>query len=103
MHRLKVGRRVDETSPWSMPSAGRLARQRHLPAVPWTGRPCPIRRSGHPLKLRTCSTQGVHARDGHAHGACIKARLNIVISGGTGCGKTLMLNTLSSFIPHDDA
>jgi len=34
--------------------------------------------------------------------ACIKARLNIVISGGTGCGKTTLLNTLSSFIPHEE-
>ena len=34
--------------------------------------------------------------------ACIKARLNVVISGGTGCGKTTLLNTLSSFIPHDE-
>src|SRR6185436_5632406 len=33
--------------------------------------------------------------------ACIKARLNIIISGGTGCGKTTLLNTLSSFIPHN--
>src|SRR5712672_4309004 len=34
--------------------------------------------------------------------AAIKARLNIVISGGTGCGKTTLLNTLSSFIPNDE-
>src|SRR5262249_56122675 len=34
--------------------------------------------------------------------ACIKAHLNIVISGGTGCGKTTLLNTLSSFIPHEE-
>src|SRR6201984_3159991 len=34
--------------------------------------------------------------------ACIKARLNIVISGGTGCGKTTLLNTLSSFIPQEE-
>src|SRR5204862_6215886 len=34
--------------------------------------------------------------------ACIKARLNVVISGGTGCGKTTLLNTLSSFSPHDE-
>jgi len=34
--------------------------------------------------------------------AAIKARLNIIISGGTGCGKTTLLNTLSSFIPSDD-
>ncbi|MBI2026597.1 MAG: CpaF family protein [Deltaproteobacteria bacterium] len=31
--------------------------------------------------------------------ACIEARLNIVISGGTGTGKTTLLNVLSSFIP----
>src|SRR5207247_3057352 len=34
--------------------------------------------------------------------ACIKARLNIIISGGTGCGKTTLLNTLSSFIPSEE-
>src|SRR5438132_10878633 len=34
--------------------------------------------------------------------AAIKARLNIIISGGTGCGKTTLLNTLSSFIPHNE-
>jgi len=34
--------------------------------------------------------------------ACVKARLNIVISGGTGSGKTSTLNILSSFIPNDE-
>src|SRR5215210_7161522 len=34
--------------------------------------------------------------------AAIKARLNVVISGGTGCGKTTLLNTLSSFIPSEE-
>jgi pilus assembly protein CpaF len=34
--------------------------------------------------------------------ACVKARLNIFISGGTGSGKTSLLNVLSSFIPHDE-
>src|SRR5690606_41441262 len=31
--------------------------------------------------------------------ACVKAQLNIVVSGGTGTGKTTVLNSLSSFIP----
>jgi pilus assembly protein CpaF len=34
--------------------------------------------------------------------ACVRGRLNIVISGGTGSGKTTMLNVLSSFIPADE-
>jgi pilus assembly protein CpaF len=32
--------------------------------------------------------------------ACVHARLNVIISGGTGSGKTTMLNALSSFIPN---
>ena len=34
--------------------------------------------------------------------ACVEARLNIVISGGTGSGKTTFLNILSQFIPNDE-
>jgi pilus assembly protein CpaF len=34
--------------------------------------------------------------------ACVKARLNVVVSGGTGSGKTTFLNCLSSFIPVDE-
>jgi pilus assembly protein CpaF len=35
-------------------------------------------------------------------GACVKARLNLVVAGGTGSGKTTLLNVLSSFIPEDE-
>ena len=34
--------------------------------------------------------------------ACVEARLNIVVSGGTGSGKTTTLNVLSGFIPDDE-
>ncbi len=34
--------------------------------------------------------------------ACVEARLNIFVSGGTGSGKTTFLNVLSSFIPNDE-
>lgn len=34
--------------------------------------------------------------------ACVKGRLNIIVSGGTGSGKTTTLNILSSFIPNDE-
>ena len=35
-------------------------------------------------------------------GACVRGRLNIVVSGGTGSGKTTTLNVLSNFIPDDE-
>ena len=33
---------------------------------------------------------------------CVNSRLNVVVSGGTGSGKTTTLNVLSSMIPHDE-
>ena len=34
--------------------------------------------------------------------ACVKGKLNVLISGGTGTGKTTMLNALSAFVPGDE-
>jgi pilus assembly protein CpaF len=38
----------------------------------------------------------------HFINQCVKGRLNVVVSGGTGTGKTTLLNVLSSFIPTDE-
>jgi pilus assembly protein CpaF len=38
----------------------------------------------------------------HFINQCVKGRLNIVVSGGTGTGKTTLLNVISSFIPGDE-
>jgi pilus assembly protein CpaF len=34
--------------------------------------------------------------------ACVEAKLNVIVSGGTGTGKTTLLNVLSGFIPHGE-
>ncbi|MFR2824508.1 MAG: ATPase, T2SS/T4P/T4SS family [Enterocloster bolteae] len=34
--------------------------------------------------------------------ACVKARANVVVCGGTGSGKTTLLSILSNFIPEDE-
>jgi len=34
--------------------------------------------------------------------ACVKARLNVIVSGGTGSGKTTTLGVISAFIPEDE-
>jgi pilus assembly protein CpaF len=101
----KVGRRVDETSPMvdaRLPDGSRV--NAIIPPLALDGPSMSIRRFGaNPLRLedllnyRTFTPEMAMLME-----ACIKARLNIVISGGTGCGKTTLLNTLSSFIPHDE-
>jgi pilus assembly protein CpaF len=101
----KVGRRVDETSPMvdaRLPDGSRV--NAIIPPLALDGASMSIRRFGtNPLKLedllnfKTFTPEMAMLME-----AAIKARLNIVISGGTGCGKTTLLNTLSSFIPGDE-
>src|ERR1700680_3677834 len=101
----KVGRRVDETSP--MVDARRPAGSRFnaiIPPLALDGPSMSIRRFGaNPLRLEDLLNYKAFTPEmAMLMEACIKARLNIVISGGTGCGKTTLLNTLSSFIPHEE-
>jgi pilus assembly protein CpaF len=101
----KVGRRVDETSPMvdaRLPDGSRV--NAIIPPLALDGPSVSIRRFGaNPLKLedllnfKTFTPEMAMLME-----AGIKARLNMIISGGTGCGKTTLLNTLSSFIPSED-
>jgi pilus assembly protein CpaF len=101
----KVGRRVDETSPLvdaRLPDGSRV--NAVIPPIALDGASLSIRRFGaNPLKLEDLLNYKAFSPEmAMLLEACIKARLNIVISGGTGCGKTTLLNTLSSFIPTDE-
>src|SRR6202453_907338 len=101
----KVGRRVDETSPMvdaRLPDGSRV--NAVIPPIALDGPSLSIRRFGaNPLKLEDLLNYKAFTPEmAMLMEACIKARLNILISGGTGCGKTTLLNTLSSFIPSDE-
>src|SRR3954466_11836476 len=101
----KVGRRVDETSPMvdaRLPDGSRV--NAIIPPLALDGASVSIRRFGaNPLKLEDLLNYKAFTPEmAMLMEACIKARLNILISGGTGCGKTTLLNTLSSFIPGDE-
>ena len=100
----KVGRRVDETCPMvdaRLEDGSRV--NAIIPPLALDGAAVSIRRFGsNPLKLedllnyKALTPEMVMLLEG-----CIKARMNMIICGGTGSGKTTLLNTLSSFIPND--
>jgi len=100
----RVGRRVDETSPMvdaRLEDGSRV--NAIIPPLALDGAAVSIRRFGsNPLKLedllgfKAFTPEMVMLMEG-----CIKARLNMIICGGTGSGKTTLLNTLSSFIQND--
>ncbi|QVL34185.1 CpaF family protein [Telmatocola sphagniphila] len=101
----KIGRRVDETSPLvdaRLPDGSRV--NAVIPPIALDGASLSIRRFGsNPLKLEDLLNYKAFSPEmAMLMEACIKSRLNVVISGGTGCGKTTLLNTLSSFIPSDE-
>src|SRR6476659_8149530 len=101
----KVSRRVDETSPLCdarLPDGSRV--NAVIPPIALDVASLSIRRFGAtPLKLEDLLNYKAFSPEmAMLLEACIKARLNVVISGGTGCGKTTLLNTLSSFIPQDE-
>jgi pilus assembly protein CpaF len=100
-----IGRRVDESSP--MVDARLADGSRVNAIIP------PLSLVGPVITIRKFSATPYTVDDLVRFGtstpemfefleACVKARLNIFVSGGTGSGKTTMLNILSSFIPDDE-
>jgi pilus assembly protein CpaF len=101
----RVGRRIDESSP--MVDA-RLQDGSRVNAVI-----APLAFSGSSLTIRKFAKEPFKVSDLIGFGtltpemaellrACVEARLNIIVSGGTGTGKTTLLNVLSSFIPEGE-
>ena len=98
-----IGRRIDESSPIvdaRLPDGSRVCAV--IPPISLIGPVMSIRRFGKRLlstddliKNETFTAGMLEFLDG-----CVKARLNVVISGGSGSGKTTMLNTLSRFVPE---
>jgi pilus assembly protein CpaF len=101
----RVGRRVDESSPMvdaRLPDGSRV--NAIIPPLALDGPCMSIRRFGSGpvaadalVKLKSISAEMMQIL-----AAAVKAKISILISGGTGAGKTTFLNILSSFIPETE-
>jgi pilus assembly protein CpaF len=100
-----VGRRVDESSPMvdaRLPDGSRV--NAIIPPLAIHGSVLTIRKfSADPYTAKDLINFGTYTLDlVTVMEACVRARLNILVSGGTGTGKTTNLNVLSSFIPDGE-
>lgn len=100
-----VGRRIDESSPMvdaRLPDGSRV--NAIIPPLALDGPSLSIRKfSGDPLQLDDLvEKRSLTVEVGELMKGIVKSRLNVLISGGTGCGKTTILNILSGFIPGDE-
>ena len=101
----RVGRRIDESSPMvdaRLPDGSRV--NAIIPPLAIDGPCMSIRRfSAVPLKMEDLiNHRSLTAEMGEILQGLGKAKINIVISGGTGSGKTTMLNVLSGYISHSE-
>ena len=101
----RIGRRVDESSPMvdaRLPDGSRV--NAIVPPLSIDGSALTIRKfATDPLTVQDLITFGSLSRQtADFLEACVRGRLNIIVSGGTGAGKTTTLNVLSSFIPSDE-
>src|SRR5262245_56367316 len=100
-----VGRRIDESVPLvdaRLPDGSRV--NAIIPPLAVDGPSLSIRRFGRKLLTNDDMLQNKTFTPAIMTflAACVEARLNIVISGGTGSGKTTFLNCLSRFIPRHE-
>ncbi len=100
-----VGRRIDESVPLvdaRLPDGSRV--NAIIPPLAVDGPSLSIRRFGRKVLSNDdlLRNQTLTPPILEFIGACVEARFNIVISGGTGSGKTTFLNCLSRFIPEHE-
>ena len=100
-----VGRRVDESSPMvdaRLPDGSRV--NAIIPPLSLDGPSLSIRKFARdPIRVQNLiQFNSITQEIALVLEAMVQARLNIIISGGTGTGKTTFLNVLSSFIPNDE-
>ncbi|MEV8147768.1 CpaF family protein [Arthrobacter sp. NPDC080073] len=101
----KVGRRIDESSPLVDARLSDGSRVNAIiPPLAVGGSSLTIRKFGHvPLTVDNLISFGTMSPEiAELLHACVKGRLNIIVSGGTGTGKTTLLNVLSSFLPPEE-
>jgi len=100
-----IGRRIDESTPLvdaRLPDGSRV--NCIIPPLSLVGPTITIRKfSRDPFQVEDLINFGTITEEmANFLDACVKARLNIVVSGGTGSGKTTTLNVLSGFIPDNE-
>jgi pilus assembly protein CpaF len=101
----RVGRRVDESSPMvdaRLPDGSRV--NAIVPPIALDGSTLTIRKfAAVPLTVADLMQYGTLNRNAAEFlDLCVRGRRNILVSGGTGSGKTTVLNVLSGFVPADE-
>jgi pilus assembly protein CpaF len=101
----QVGRRVDESSAMvdaRLPDGSRV--NAIIPPLSLNGPAMTIRKfAQRRLGMDDLIGLGTLSPEmGQFLGLCVQARLNVLVTGGTGSGKTTFLNVLSSYIPNDE-
>ncbi len=96
-----VNRRVDESSPMvdaRLPTGERV--NVIIPPLSLNGPALTIRRFPKPFRMdELVQRQMLDAQTAGLLAACVRAKVTVLVSGGTGTGKTTFLNALSAFVP----